>query len=300
MCIRDSSDDYQLTDVVVGQSILIQLLSFDFDTYLQLIDANTGEIIAENDEYLSFEASTSGIEFVAAEGVNYIVRASSTSETELGRYELWTEIVIPPPDLNVIENIVVPPSLSVHSLTPVSWSVENVGEGAINQLWYDEVYLSDDEYYDGEGGNDEDIQVAYSESDIEDSGFILPEGESYSVYSEIKIPNPQTGLRYLLFVTDTENWVDEIDETNNVVAIPVEIEGIDVDLGITATVPAEVVEGETINVSWTVSNNGADTPGSNVALRDRVYFSNDAILDPDDPEILENCLLYTSPSPRDS
>ncbi|NJL51873.1 MAG: hypothetical protein HC930_05920 [Hydrococcus sp. SU_1_0] len=80
------SDDYQLIDVIVGQVITIALTSDDYDTYLQLINADTEEVITGDDD--GGEGTNSKLSFVAVEGINYLVRVSGYDETELGTYEL--------------------------------------------------------------------------------------------------------------------------------------------------------------------------------------------------------------------
>ncbi|MEL7419600.1 MAG: hypothetical protein AAGK10_13635, partial [Cyanobacteria bacterium J06555_3] len=81
-------DDYQLVDVVVGQLISIELISEEYDPFLQLIDADTGEVIAKNDNF-NWNTSNSGLSFVAAENTNYIVRVSGDA-FESSSYELST------------------------------------------------------------------------------------------------------------------------------------------------------------------------------------------------------------------
>ena len=80
------SDDYQLIDVMVEQLITIELASDEYNTYLQLINADTGEVIIENDD--SGLGTNSKLSFLAFEDINYIVRVSGYDETELGIYQL--------------------------------------------------------------------------------------------------------------------------------------------------------------------------------------------------------------------
>src|SRR6202030_1020798 len=80
-------------------------------------------------------------------------------------------------------------------------------------------------------------------------------GGSYTVNKTVSIPVTKTGQRYLLFVTDWSNQVTELDETNNVKALPITLTGA--DLAVTAaTAPATAAIGSQVQVSYTVSNLG--------------------------------------------
>lgn len=81
------SDDYNLTGVSAGQHIRINL-SGEFDTYLQLVNASTGQIITFNDD---FDAGTnSQLDFTVQSSISYIVRATSYSPGVTGAYSLTT------------------------------------------------------------------------------------------------------------------------------------------------------------------------------------------------------------------
>lgn len=78
-------DDYLLTAPSSGE-LYLDLSSCDFDAYLQIIDANTGEVLLENDDfgygtdaYLSFDVQA---------GSSFIVRATSFTAYETGSYDL--------------------------------------------------------------------------------------------------------------------------------------------------------------------------------------------------------------------
>jgi subtilase family serine protease len=154
----------------------------------------------------------------------------------------------------------------------VSWSVTNQGDAAALADWYDYVYVSDDTTFD------------FSDT-LVSSEFIsvqtpLAAGGNYTVTQNLFLPNTTTGSRYLLFVVDGSNNQGEIDETNNVRAVPIQISTPDVDLVVSATAPASGNWGETIEYSWTVTNQGDETATPD--WYDYVYLSSDATLDDTD------------------
>lgn len=80
-------DGYLLTDLVTGQQVQVNLDSSEFDPFLQLVNAETGEVLAENDD---FNGLNSQLTFTVEEGIDYIVRATSFSSETGGEYTLTT------------------------------------------------------------------------------------------------------------------------------------------------------------------------------------------------------------------
>uniref|UniRef100_A0ACD5GW14 Uncharacterized protein n=1 Tax=Desertifilum tharense IPPAS B-1220 TaxID=1781255 RepID=A0ACD5GW14_9CYAN len=76
-------DSYELTNVTVGQQIQIQLASAAFDTVLQLVNAQTGAILQENDD-ANGSTTNSQLTFTAQAGVQYLVRATSYEANQTG------------------------------------------------------------------------------------------------------------------------------------------------------------------------------------------------------------------------
>ncbi|MCD8489612.1 MAG: pre-peptidase C-terminal domain-containing protein [Desertifilum sp.] len=93
--IGSRKDDYQLTNVIAGQTVTVNLNSSEFDTYLQLVDAVTGEVIAENDDADS--STNSSLSFVVAPNVDYLVRVTSFDPQDGGRgqYTISTQTSSP-------------------------------------------------------------------------------------------------------------------------------------------------------------------------------------------------------------
>jgi hypothetical protein len=82
-------DDYLLTGVVSGQSVQLNLNSAAFDAYLQVVNANTGQVIAYNDD---FNGLNSQLTFTTQAGIDYIVRATSYGSSAIGAYSLVSNI----------------------------------------------------------------------------------------------------------------------------------------------------------------------------------------------------------------
>ncbi|NEO44193.1 MAG: hypothetical protein F6K55_08695 [Moorea sp. SIO4A3] len=87
---RDSrfSDDFWLEGVTPGQVIEVNLEG-DFDTYLQLVNGNSGEVIADNDD-IEPGNYNSQLTFTVESDVDYALRATSYGSGATGEYTLTT------------------------------------------------------------------------------------------------------------------------------------------------------------------------------------------------------------------
>jgi len=84
------SDDYTLTGVSNWQQVQINMDSTAaIDSYLQLINASTGEVIAFNDDLINGRKN-SQLSFTVVPGVNYAIRATSLNANETGNYTIKT------------------------------------------------------------------------------------------------------------------------------------------------------------------------------------------------------------------
>ncbi|MEG3921763.1 hypothetical protein QUA07_22010 [Microcoleus sp. T3_A4] len=83
------SDDYTLTGVSNWQQVQVNLGATAFDAYLQLVNASTGEVIAENNNYI-LGSKNSQLKFTVVPGVNYAIRATSLNANETGDYTIIT------------------------------------------------------------------------------------------------------------------------------------------------------------------------------------------------------------------
>jgi hypothetical protein len=97
------ADDYQLNGVTAGQRVQVSLNSWDFDAYLEVINASTGDRIDYNDD--AGVGTDSQLNFTAQSGINYLIRVTSYDEGETGSYTLRTNAVAPPPTITANQNI---------------------------------------------------------------------------------------------------------------------------------------------------------------------------------------------------
>ncbi|WRH65796.1 MAG: hypothetical protein RSE13_18765 [Planktothrix sp. GU0601_MAG3] len=96
---RSFSEDFRLTNLPSGEEVAINLNSDNFDTYLQLINSQTGQVVTENDDILNASPPTddSQINFTPEAGVEYIVRVTSSAENTTGNYTLTATTSTPTP-----------------------------------------------------------------------------------------------------------------------------------------------------------------------------------------------------------
>ncbi|MEG5030101.1 FG-GAP-like repeat-containing protein [Microcoleus sp. AT8-B1] len=78
-------DDYSLVGVTPGQKVKINL-DAPFDTYLQLVNADTNEVIKFNDDFGG--SANSQLSFKVQPNINYLVRTTSYSSGTEGGYNL--------------------------------------------------------------------------------------------------------------------------------------------------------------------------------------------------------------------
>ncbi len=175
----------------------------------------------------------------------------------------------PTPDL-VVTAATAPASSTWGATVPVSWTVTNQGSATALGDWYDYIYASGDDTFDAT-----DTLVSYVETG--DQTPLAP-GASYTISKNITIPASATGKSYLLFVTDRDRNQGETDETNNIKAIAT-IGSPDLVVS-AATAPTDATWGQTIPVSWTVTNQGSATTLG--GWYDYIYASGDDTLDATD------------------
>ena len=96
---RSFSEDFRLTNLPSGKEVAINLKSGNFDTYLQLINRQTGQVVTENNDVLNASPPTkdSQINFTPEAGVEYIVRVTSSAENTTGNYTLTATTSTPTP-----------------------------------------------------------------------------------------------------------------------------------------------------------------------------------------------------------
>ncbi|NJO93382.1 MAG: hypothetical protein HC820_01610 [Hydrococcus sp. RM1_1_31] len=166
----------------------------------------------------------------------------------------------------IVTGVNVPTNAIANETIQVSWTVKNQGDEN-STGWYDAIYLSDDPNYD-----DSDIYINYIWTET------LAPGESSTTTQDIAIAGE--GEKYLLFITDPWDYQTEIDETNNVYAAPIELKAPDLVVS-SLTAPTSAIVQDSIQVSWTVKNQGNVAALAN-SWYDAFYLSKDPIYDDSD------------------
>ena len=82
---------YELYGIETGQQVTLTMTAQSFDTYLQIVDAATGDLIAENDN-ISETNKNSSLSFNVEEGIDYEVLATSINAKNLGDYKLTAQV----------------------------------------------------------------------------------------------------------------------------------------------------------------------------------------------------------------
>ncbi|TLU82425.1 MAG: hypothetical protein FDX21_07935 [Chlorobium sp.] len=188
----------------------------------------------------------------------------------------------PPPVIQI--QVQIPADLRVTSLTApasaasgdwftVDYTVANTGVGRTNvDSWRDEVILSKDETL----GNVDDVNLG----SVYHSNRLAP-NESYQGSGSFKLPIDLQGDYHVLVRTDAEAQVSEQEGENNNQSIAAGTTTINLsptpDLLIsTLQARDQGVSGQSLEVDWTVHNNGAETSGG---WRQVFYLSRDGVLD---------------------
>src|SRR5262245_37308447 len=172
----------------------------------------------------------------------------------------------------VVEAVVAPAAALSGDPITVSWRVRNQGVATTDSsLWTDRVVLSADDILDSDDA---------TLGQLAHSGTLAVDG-TYSASGDFLLPDGISGDFHVFIVTDSGSNVFEFQfEGNNTgrTSTPVTVtEKPAPDLQPTlVTGPASGQPGETVQVTWTVANNGAGiAPAPWV---DRVYLSSDGTL----------------------
>ncbi len=180
------------------------------------------------------------------------------------------------PDL-VASEVSGPASSENGDIIPVSWTVTNQGSGDATGDWYDRVWFSLTPVFDP--------STAYWAADFPEAfppGNSLSAGASYQENENVQVPgNLPAGTWYLVVETNGYNDLAESDETNNVAAATqtIDVATPNVNLIVTnVSAPVSANPGDTIEVSWTVANNGSEPTTAN-SWTDEVLISTVDYLD---------------------
>ncbi|MFZ4526019.1 MAG: CARDB domain-containing protein [Chlorobium sp.] len=177
-----------------------------------------------------------------------------------------------PADLRVT-SLTAPASAASGDWFTVDYTVANTGVGRTNvDSWRDEVILSKDETL----GNADDVNLG----SVYHSNRLAP-NESYQGSGSFKLPIDLQGDYHVLVRTDAGAQVNEQEGENNNQSIAAGTTTINLsptpDLLIsTLQARDQGISGQSLQVDWTVHNNGAETSGG---WRQVFYLSRDGVLD---------------------
>ncbi len=181
-------------------------------------------------------------------------------------------VTVDAPDL-VVTNVSATPSTTLlNSTVSVTWTVQNQGAVTAYASWYDGIYLSNKPTFDSSAQLLTTYYVGSPSTPLAAAG-------DYTQTTDVNIPKTAPGAKYLLVRADLYNYQGETDENNNVTAFPITLTAPDVDLEVTAVSadPTSVNSGGSVDVSWTVTNNGTDPAGG--PWQDYVYLSTKSTFD---------------------
>jgi len=217
----------------------------------------------------------------ATSGNKYVLfvadRHNSQGEVDETDNVLAKPIRIKNPSELEFTSVNAPTSASLNQTFNVSWTIANTGEGktfTTGNNWYDRVYLSNDPTFDNE---DLHLNTKYISN-------LLETGNSYTLNANIALSDTKTGKHYLLFITDSNNYVKEGNELNNVYAAPLEIKTANLKLD-EVTAPNYATVNQVIPVTWKVFNPGEGDAFSRNNIgswQDKIYLSKDETIDQQD------------------
>ncbi|RLC09862.1 MAG: hypothetical protein DRH43_07505, partial [Deltaproteobacteria bacterium] len=211
-----------------------------------------------------------------AVGTKYLLFVADYSnyqaETDDTNNMATLQITLNAPDL-CVTGVDAPATGVLGQTISVSWTVENIGQYDTTTHWYDKVYVSDDTILD-----EEDTLLASFYAPAQSP---MHQNDEYTLAHDIFLPETATGDRYLLFVADGSGYQGETDEQNNVKSHPITLTAPDLAIAEgNVTAPTTAILGETVSVSWTVTNQGTEEAAAD--WYDYIYISQDNVVDPGD------------------
>lgn len=202
------------------------------------------------------------------------------------------------PDLQTV-SVVAPEEVFAGGQMTLNWRVENHGDGVTppdQTNWLDKVYLSQDTTLD--------VSTDRLIGSRPRNGALI-QNEGYTVSNfNIPLPNDIAGDWFVFIAADGDNQVYEFsNETNNAnydrqqPGSPMHIRATPPDLVIptSLTAPATVSTGQSLNISWTVKNQGAFEAAPN--WFDAVYLSADQTLNTESDTLLTSVFRSSSLGP---
>lgn len=188
-----------------------------------------------------------------------------------------TDLIIgtpPLPDL-AVANVAAPATVEAGKPVTITWTDRNLGDAATSGGWYDSIYLSSDNQLGG------DILLA---DILFNNAPPIGAGAELARSAQVTIPTNRTGNWYILVRADNYGHINEyLNEGNNFGVTPATVQVVvpTEDLVVSAlSTAASATFGQTLNVAWTVSNQGTGPTLGN--WTDQLWLSRDGVLSNDD------------------
>jgi RHS repeat-associated protein len=189
------------------------------------------------------------------------------------------------PDLT-IARVNLPSQLLINDTPLLRWQVTNQGGAGAIANWTDQIILSKNAIV----GDQDDTSLGL----IAAGGKTpLVAGASYEQVFNIRVPVVDPGEYNLFFKTDVGETQIEVNDGNNIQVVPIQLVAPNLVIDDSITAPSSASVYETINLSWTVSNQGDGAAVSN--WTDAVYLSEDTAFDAEDTLLTSR--IVTNPSP---
>ncbi len=194
--------------------------------------------------------------------------------------DLLTEVVSLPANL-VVRDVSAPTVAESGTPLRIGWTVANIGAGdTITDTWFDTVVLSGDDIL----GNADDVRLGT----FRRTG-LLGAGGSFNRTESVTVPFDRVGAHHLFVITDApvDDGAGRVHEAaaeadNASVAHPVTLSRGTPNLVVNGvTVPEATTNGQTIPITWRVTNAGGATTNASFWY-DRVHLSADSVLDDGD------------------
>ena len=188
-------------------------------------------------------------------------------------------IALTVPDLTPV-TLSAPPSGGTGSPVEVTWVVKNQGTNEAATTWYDRIYFSTDTTWDNQDSQLSSYYWTYS----------LGVGENYTQTQLLNLPQVPTGTYYLILRTDSDEYLYEADEANNVLSQAIALTVPDLT-PVTLSAPPSGGTGSPVEVTWVVKNQGTNEAAT--TWYDRIYFSTDTTWDNQDSQLSSYYWTYS-------
>ncbi|WP_392534167.1 CARDB domain-containing protein [Nostoc sp. C117] len=297
-----AGDDIALTYTIQNQGNLIATPSTTKFYLSQDTNLNNSDIFLGSDAVNSLAAGASSSESATislssslAPGTYYLFYqadgSSAIAESHESNNLAYRAINITPalPDL-IIQNPLAPNKVTLGTTTTITYTLTNQGKAIAEvpppeyieptipgkppkplprPVFATNFYLSKDTILSKD-------DIFLGSDTVQSLGAGASRSESASISWRANLP---VGDYYLLYKADAKNAVPEKNETNNLAYRSIKVLGGDLTIN-NATAPTRAVRGDTINLTYTIKNQGnltVDSSSTNFYLSKDTAFSNDDI-----------------------